>query len=48
MLGQDLDGYRAIKTSVAGAINLAHAARTDSLEDFVWAELVACGQDHVF
>jgi hypothetical protein len=32
---QYLDGDNAIKTGVSGFINLAHAARTDSGENFV-------------
>ena len=35
MSGKNLNGDNAVKPSVAGAINLAHPARTDSGEDFV-------------
>ena len=35
MSGKNLDGNDAIEAGIAGFINLAHSARTDSGEDFV-------------
>ena len=40
---QDLDGDGAIKTSIAGFVDLAHTARPDRGEDFVRAEFFAGG-----
>jgi hypothetical protein len=34
---QDLDGHQAVETSIAGTENLAHAAGTERVEDFVTA-----------
>ena len=39
-------GYLAVKLGVAGAVDLAHAARTDGGKDLVGAQLIACG--HLF
>jgi hypothetical protein len=39
--------YVAAELGVAGAIHLAHAARSKQSEDFVWAQFVACGEWHV-
>ena len=36
--GQNLDGHRAIEPGVAGAIDLAHAARADRRDDLVGSE----------
>jgi hypothetical protein len=35
ILGEDLDGDRAVKPRVAAFVNLPHAARTEWREDFV-------------
>ena len=48
MSGQYLDGYCAIKASVAGAINLAHAARAQRRLDFIGSEFGASGERHPF
>lgn len=42
VLGQDLAGYGAIESCVAGLVHLAQAAGSDRGEDFVKAELIAC------
>src|SRR5579863_3133583 len=36
MLGQNFDGDGAVEARIAGAINLTHAARTYTCDDFVW------------
>src|SRR5258708_3415676 len=43
-LGEDLHGDVAIELRVARLVDLAHAARTESREDFVPAEPSAWGQ----
>ena len=35
MRGQNFDGDNAVEAGIFGAIDLAHAARTDGGEDFV-------------
>ena len=45
--GQDLHGDVPVETRVPGAIDLAHAARADSRENFVGAEARARRQGHV-
>jgi hypothetical protein len=35
---QDFDGYSAVQTGIAGAINLTHPARANSGEDFIGAQ----------
>jgi len=42
----DFDGYDAVQARIAGAVDLAHAARADGGEDFVGAEFVAWGKVH--
>ncbi len=37
VLGEDLDGHRAVESSVLGLIDLAHTAGSDGSEDFVGA-----------
>ncbi len=44
MLGQHLDGDRAIEAGVAGFVHLAHAAFANSGEDFIRAEPNAGGE----
>ncbi len=39
VLGKYLDGDRPVEARVVGFVDLAHAARTDGLENFVWAKL---------
>jgi hypothetical protein len=46
-LGQNLQRDIAIERHVAGAIDLAHAARTDEREDFVRTEARAGGKSHL-
>ena len=43
---QDLDGDVAIELRVAGAVDLAHAARADRRDDFVRAKPRSDGQRH--
>ena len=45
--GQDLDGDVAIQLGVARAVDLAHAARAQGSDDFVWAEFIARRKLHV-
>jgi len=45
-LWQDLDGDCSIKTDIARAIDLAHAARAERREDLVRAELCSGCQRH--
>ena len=45
-LGQDLQSDVAIQFGVAGAINLAHAARTDGRQDLIRAESSAGSKRH--
>ena len=44
-LGQDLDRDAAIELRVAGAIDLAHAARTECADDLIRSQSTA-GRDH--
>src|SRR5579863_93655 len=47
MSGRNLNGDDAIEARVAGAIHLAHPARTDGGKDFVRPEASAGGQRHL-
>ena len=38
MRGQNFDGYRPIKSSIAGAVHLSHAACPEWGQDFVGAQ----------
>ena len=38
VFGKDLDGYRAVQTSVGGSIHLAHTTCANLRRDFVWAK----------
>jgi hypothetical protein len=40
---QDLDRYVALQGWIAGAIDLAHSACTQEVENFIAIELRACG-----
>ncbi len=40
---QDLDRYLALQGRIAGAIDLAHSARTQEAENFIVIQLRACG-----
>jgi hypothetical protein len=42
----DLQGDVAVQTSVACAVDLAHAALAHERKDFVWAETVSFGEGH--
>ncbi len=44
--GQDLDGYFALKDLIAGAIDLAHAARSERAEELIAIQLRAWVQVH--
>src|SRR5262245_59167971 len=44
--GQDLDCNLAVEPSVAGLVDLAHPARAERSENFVWAQNCACGNVH--
>lgn len=44
---QDLDGYFAAETEIAGAVDLSHASRADEREDFVGAEPSAGREGHM-
>ncbi len=46
-LGEDLDGHVTVKGGVASAIDLAHAARPDGVDDLVRPDLCPCGQHPV-
>ena len=45
-LRQDLDGHLAFEARVAGAVDLAHAARAQQRDNFVRSEFRARGQVH--
>ncbi len=45
-IGKDFDGDVASEFRVTRAINLAHAACTDGLDDFVGTELGSCSKCH--
>ena len=44
---QDFDRDVAADARIAGPVDLAHAARTEGVDDFVGAEFGACVQRHV-
>ena len=46
VLWQNFDRYVSSEFRIAGSINLAHATRTNSLDDFVLTELGARGEGH--
>ena len=44
--GQDLDGDVAIESRVAGAIDLAHAARPEGAGDFIRTDAASRAEGH--
>jgi hypothetical protein len=46
MTGKNLYGNNSIKAGIAGFVDLAHSARTDSGEDFKRAQALTCLDGH--
>jgi len=44
--GHDFDGHLACQAGIPGAVDLAHAAGADRLDDFVLGDAGAFGEDH--
>ena len=47
MCSENFNGYDAIEPSVAGAVDLAHAARSERRLNFIWSKFRAGSQRHV-
>jgi hypothetical protein len=41
VVGEHLDGHRAIEARVVGAVDLTHPARADGCDDLVGTEMIA-------
>ena len=46
LLGKNFDCYVSTELGITGSVDLSHATCTDSLDDFVLAELGAWGEGH--